>query len=304
MSPDPDQQEPPIPVDNRACLTPTWCSLPWTPWVPFTADKEEFRLIPKDPGLYRIRPAGKDFLVYIGETRRQLHWRLHELRHTLQRGELMPWNEPMTEAPSLWAWQKAEGYSYECSAAPLDASPGGRRGMQSYLLYQYRQEHGESTLCNFGRFHPRYRRSTNRKENQRGGKLEENHLDNPAGGPSIQPLPVMGTPGERYWMGIGWIGKLPLDGESVSTVSPGAGLYLLFERDTQELVYIGHSPDCAQRLRSHAMKLLDEKDMLFSYFIEKKPLLPHNLKEQENDLIGNYFDTYRKAPRYQFGNAR
>jgi hypothetical protein len=242
--------------------------------------------------------------MYIGETRRQLHGRLHELRHTLHRGELMPWSEPMTEAPSLWAWQNAEGYSYECSATPLDASLWGRRGMMSYLLYQYRQEHGESTLCNFGRFHPRYRRSTNRKENKRGGKLEENHLDNPAGGPSIKPLPAMGTPGERYWMGIGWIGKLPLDGESVSLVPPGAGLYLLFERDTHNLVYIGQSADCAQRLRSHAMQLLDEKDMLFSYFIEKKPLLPHNLKEQENDLVGNYFDIYRKAPRYQFGKSR
>ena len=304
MSPDPDQQEPEIPLDNRTYLAPTWCSLPWTPWVPFTADKEEFRTIPKEPGLYRIRPTGKDFLMYIGETRRQLHGRLHELRHTLHRGELMPWSEPMTEAPSLWAWQNAEGYSYECSAAPLDASMGGRRGMMSYLLYQYRQEHGESTLCNFGRFHPRYRRSTNRKENKRGGKLEENHLDNPAGGPSIKPLPAMGTPGERYWMGIGWIGKLPLDGESVSMVPPGAGLYLLFERDTHNLVYIGQSADCAQRLRSHAMKLLDEKDMLFSYFIEKKSLLPHNLKEQENDLVGNYFDIYRKAPRYQFGKSR
>ena len=304
MSPDPDQQDPEIPIDNRTYLTPEWCSLPWTPWVPFTADKEEFRTIPKEPGLYRIRPTGKDFLMYIGETRRQLHGRLHELRHTLHRGELMPWSEPMTEAPSLWAWQNAEGYSYECSATPLDASPGGRRGMMSYLLYQYRQEHGESTLCNFGRFHPRYRRSTNRKENKRGGKLEENHLDNPAGGPSIKPLPAMGTPGERYWMGIGWIGKLPLDGESVSTVPSGAGLYLLFERDTQNLVYIGQSADCAHRLRSHAMQLLDEKDMLFSYFIEKKPLLPHNLKEQENDLIGNYFDIYRKAPRYQFGKSR
>ena len=304
MSPDPDQQDPEIPIDNRTYLTPAWCSLPWTPWVPFTADKEEFRTIPKEPGLYRIRPTGKDFLMYIGETRRQLHGRLHELRHTLHRGELMPWSEPMTEAPSLWAWQNAEGYSYECSATPLDASPGGRRGMMSYLLYQYRQEHGESTLCNFGRFHPRYRRSTNRKENKRGGKLEENHLDNPAGGPSIKPLPAMGTPGERYWMGIGWIGKLPLDGESVSKVPPGAGLYLLFERDTQNLVYIGQSADCAHRLRSHAMQLLDEKDMLFSYFIEKKSLLPHNLKEQENDLVGNYFDIYRKAPRYQFGKSR
>jgi hypothetical protein len=304
MSPDPDQQEPEIPLDNRTYLTPTWCSLPWTPWVPFTADKEEFRTIPKEPGLYRIRPTGKDFLMYIGETRRTLHQRLHELRHTLRRGELMPWNDPHTAAPSLWAWQDAEGFGYECSATPLDASQGGRRGMESFLLYQYRQERGESTLCNFGRFHPRYRKSTNRKENKRGGKLEEQHQDNPAGGPSVKPLSAIGTPGDRYWMELAWIGKLPLDGDTISTVPPGAGLYLLFERDSHDLVYIGQSADCAQRLRSHALKLLDEKDMLVSYFIERKPMLPHNLKEQENDLIGNYFDRYRKAPRYQFGNTR
>ena len=299
MSPDPDQT--PADLNEREFFSENWCSLPWTPWVPFTADKEEFRTIPKEPGLYRIRPSGKDFLMYIGETRRTLHQRLHELRHTLQRGELMPWNDPHTAAPSLWAWQDAEGFEYECSATPLDASQSGRRGMESFLLYQYRQERGESTLCNFGRFHPRYRKSTNRKENQRGGKLEENHLDNPAGGPSVKPLPVLGTPGDRYWMELAWIGKLPLDGDTISTVPPGAGLYLLFERENQDLVYIGQSADCAQRLRSHAIKMLDEKDMLVSYHIEKKPLLPHNLKERENDLIGNYFDMYRKAPRYQFG---
>jgi hypothetical protein len=299
MSPDPDQ--PPADLNDREYFSENWCNLPWTPWVPFTADKEEFRTIPKEPGLYRIRPIGKDFLMYIGETKRTLHQRLHELRHTLRRGELMPWNDPHTAAPSLWAWQDAEGFEYECSATPLDASQGGRRGMESFLLYHYRQEYGASTLCNFGRFHPRYRKSTNRKENKRGGKLEENHQDNPAGGPSVKPLTAIGTPGDRYWMGIAWIGRLPLDGESVSMVPSGAGLYLLFERDNHDIVYIGQSADCAERLRSHAMKLLDEKDMLVSYHIEKKSLLPHNLKERENDLIGNYFDIYRKAPRYQFG---
>jgi len=105
-------------------------------------------------------------------------------------------------------------------------------------------------------------------------------------------------------MELAWIGRLPLDGETIGTVPPGAGLYLLFDRDTRDLVYIGQSADCAQRLRSHAMKLLDEKDMLVSYYIEKKPLLPYNLKEQENDLIGNYFEVERKAPKYQFGNIR
>jgi hypothetical protein len=176
--------------------------------------------------------------------------------------------------------------------------------MDSFLLYRYRQEHGASTLCNFGRFHPRYRKSTNRNENKRGGKLAGNHLDNPAGGPSMPPLPVTGTPGDRDWMGLAWSGRRPLDGETIGKVPPGAGLYLLFERGSRDLVYIGQSADCAQRLRSHAMKLLDEKNMLVSYYIEEKPLLPHNLKELENDLIGNYFEVYRKAPRYQFGKNR
>jgi hypothetical protein len=176
--------------------------------------------------------------------------------------------------------------------------------MESFLLYRYRQERGASTLCNFGRCHPRYRKSTNRKENRRGGKLADNHLDNPAGGQSMPPLPVTGTPGDRDWMGLAWSGIRPLDGETVATVPPGAGLYLLFEHDTRDLVHIGQSADCAKRLRSHAIKFLHEKDLLFSVYIEEKPVLPHNLKELENDLIGNYFELYRKAPKYQFGNNK
>jgi hypothetical protein len=73
----------------------------WTGWLPFTADNHEFQEILKEPGLYRIRPTGKDFLMYIGEIRRTLHQRLNELRHTLKRTDLMPWNDPHTAAPSL-----------------------------------------------------------------------------------------------------------------------------------------------------------------------------------------------------------
>jgi hypothetical protein len=69
--------------------------------VPFTATKEEFRQIPREPGLYRIKPVGKDFLMYIGETRRTVHERINELRQTLNRSDLMPWNDPNPAAPSL-----------------------------------------------------------------------------------------------------------------------------------------------------------------------------------------------------------
>jgi hypothetical protein len=120
MPPDPEQLTAELPA--REYLAEDWCSLPWTPWVPFAAGKEAFRQVQKEPGLYRIRPGGKDFLMYIGETKRTLHQRLHDLRMELHTRTLMPWADPHAEAAALWAWQDAEGYGYECSAAPLDAS--------------------------------------------------------------------------------------------------------------------------------------------------------------------------------------
>jgi hypothetical protein len=120
----------------------------------------------------------------------------------------------------------------------------------------------------------------------------------------MPPLQIKGTPCDRDWMGLAWSGMRPLDGETVSTVPHGAGLYLLFEHDTGDFVYIGQSADCAKRLRSHAIKFLDEKDLLFSSYIIEKAVLPHNLKELENDLIGIYFEKYRKVPKFQFGNIK
>jgi len=304
MSPDPDPVQPPTDIWNKTYFKSDWLNLSWSPWVPFSAAKEEFRFIPKDPGLYRIRPAGKEFLMYIGETRRTVHERINELRQTLKRKDLMPWNDPHTAAPSLWVWQDAEGYEYECSATPLDASQNARRGMESFLLYRYRQEFGESTLCNFGRFHPRYRKSTNRSEDRRGGKLEEINLDNPAGGPCIAPLPIVGNPGEPGWMGLSWSAGNPLDAEHIRAVPPGAGLYFLTDVGSQEIIYIGQSNNCQNRLLEHKRKSWDEKGLVFSYHPMKEPVPSHNLKELESDLIGNYFEAYRKAPAFQFKNQQ
>ena len=324
MPPDPefpfDPEDIPYFFDN-------WCSLPWSPWVPFNADKHTFHEIPHEPGLYRIRPAGKDFLMYIGETSRTLHKRLNDLRQNLRRSDLMPWSDPHTEAPALWSWwvewasaapravlpyqspeeeglpEGAGAVMLECSAAPLDASTNGRKGMESFLLYKYRQERGESPLCNFGRFHPRYRKSTNRKEGLRGGRLAEDQKDNPAGWPGIEPLEATGKPGESNWMGLEWTAGEPLAAENVREVSAGAGLYLLKDAGSQEIVYIGQSADVAKRLLDHSRKTWDDRSLAFSYQIIGQSVLPHNLRELENDLIGNYFENFRKAPEYQFKNS-
>ena len=300
--PEPVPEEPltPAGLEDLPWFSESWHNLPWSPWIPFTAEKHAFRAIPVEPGVYRIRPAGNDFLMYIGETNRALYQRLNELRQSLRRPDLMPWNDPDTSAPALWAWRDAEAYEYECSAAPLDASPAGRRAMKSFLLYRYRQEFGESTPCNFGRFHPRYRRSTNKSENLRGGKLAGGQKDNPPGGAGISPLCPAENPGDTRWMGITWSGKQDLAAETAGSVSPGPGLMVLSDAATGEILYIGQSMDCRKRLLDQCRKNWEGRTVQFSYHIPETPVLLHNLRELETDLIGNFFEQNRKAPEFQF----
>jgi len=302
MLPEPVPEELLTPADREDLpwFSESWHNLPWSPWVPFSAEKTEFRAIPAEPGIYRIRPIGKDFLMYVSETNRTLHQRLSELRQSLRRSDLMPWNDPDTSAPALWAWWNAEGYEYECSAAPLDASPAGRRAMECFLLYKYRQETGDSTYCNFGRFHPRYRRSTNKSEGHRGGRLADGQKDNPAGGSSLPPLPTSGIIGDADWMGIAWSRKKNLDAETAGFVPAGPGLYLLSDAATDEVLFIGQAMDCRKRLRDQVGKDREGRNVQFSYHIVEKPILPHNLRELENDLIGSFFGKNKKAPEFQF----
>lgn len=297
--------------EDRGYFSPAWGGLAWSPWVPFNVPREEFA-IPKVPGIYRIRPAGKDCLLYVGGTGQSLHKKLAELRQALRRGNLMPWSDPHAEAPVLWAywveWAAAAQSSgaapvmLECSAAPLDASAAGRQAMATFLLSSYRQEHGSSPPGNFGRFHPRYRKSSTRKEGRRGGRLADSQKDNPAGWPGTEPLVPEGAPGESGWMGLEWTAWQPLEEGAIEDVSPGAGLYLLADAGSREIVYIGQSPDVKERLAAHAAK--DGNGLLFSYQIVGHYVLPHHLKELECDLLGNFFEQYRRAPERQFRTGR
>jgi hypothetical protein len=291
------------PADSFADLpwfSASWQNLSWTEWIPFSATKAEFKEIPNEPGIYRIRPAGKDFLMYISETNRTLHQRINELRQNLRRTDLMPWNDPDISAPALWAWREAEGYGFECSAVPLDASAGGRRAMENFLISRYRQEYGASPVCSFGHFHPRYRRSTNRSEGRRGGLLREDQKDNPAGLPGLPPLPETGRPGDPAWMGISWSSSQALTPENVKTVPPGSGLFILSESASEEILYIGQAVDCKERLLDQCRRERAGHEILFTYHIPEKSLLPHQLREWECDLLGNYFSMTKKAPALQY----
>jgi hypothetical protein len=304
MTDEPEEILTPAGYDDLPWFTRSWQNLSWSEWVPLAAPRDEFRAIPGEPGIYRIRPAGKDFLMDISETNRTLHQRLAELRQSLRRTDLMPWNDPDISAPALWAWRDAEGYEYECSAAPLDASPAGRRAMENFLISRYRREFGASPVCSFGHFHPRYRRSTNRSEGRRGGRLREDQQDNPAGIPGISPLAESGRAGEPGWMGLSWTSPQALAPEKTGRIPAGPGLFILAEETTGEVLYIGLAMDCRGRLAEEYKKERPGCVLSFSCHIPAMPLQLHQLREIGCDLLGNYFQENKRAPGLQYMTAR
>jgi len=87
--------------------------------------------------------------------------------------EEMPYRDPHTAAPCLWAVQREEAEKLEVSVTTptLAEDKQSRKAFGDALIAVYRREWGEST-ANFGRIIDGYRQSTYRSGEERGGPLE------------------------------------------------------------------------------------------------------------------------------------
>jgi len=276
-----------------------WCGLEWTSWVPFSTTSRTLDNVPNTPGVYRIRPAGQNFLMYIGWTSGSLRECFAGIRQNVTK-PVMPAGDPWPVAPALWAWKDAKGYSYEFSSAPYGTTPDELKAAECYLTYRYRQECHESPACSFGRFHRKYRQAPDQKGGPAGGKIGPGEPLNPAGGPSASPLAVTGKPGEPGWMGLPWSPKRNLRTHTTGFVPPDPGYFLIFDALKNDLLAIGRAEDCGKALFGISREPWDDRELAYSFACEPKPLPPHNLLERENDLVGNYMEQKGSVPENQF----
>ena len=274
-----------------------WCGLKWTPWIRLKAGRNERKIIPNSQGVYRVRPYKHDFLVYIGQTGR-LKSRTSTLASNSYKLE-MPWNDPHTAAPNLWVWRQEQGWDYEVSVASTPTlTRQNREGLECLLLWKYRLERGESTLCNHGSFHPDYIKSSNRSKGQRGRKLDSGEPRNPAGGPSSPPLRPLNTYMSSDWMGLSWTEFEKL--KTASSLPADPGVYKLVDLANNELIYLGETDNLRSRLNQHKRKFLEAA---FSYVKLSLDTLHYERLEMENDLIGYHYYMTGKSPACQFGEA-
>lgn len=278
------------------CLQMDWCNLEWTPWIPF---QKPFISIPKVGGVYRIRSHKINYLVYIGQTGRSLQERLRTLGMQINK-EKMPFNDPHTAAPSLWTYRVEDGYEYEFSVAPVDLQTPYRQGLEDMLLWQHRITTGKSTLCNYGRFHPRYIKSKSKDSGKRGYKIPNDEPNNPTSGPSHSPLSLKGNPSDDNWMGLNWSDFLSLEKLDTKNLPKNTGLYKIIDDKTNELLYIGETFDLRTRLIYHSRRNFRGYIPIASYYTPLIILPKHQLLELEADLLGAYYYQYKKPPIKQY----
>lgn len=130
----------------------------WSEWLPLRGAGSNGQF-PALPGLYRVRrTTGQWGLDYVGQTGRSLRGRLGQLNVTY-RAE-MPYADPHTAAPALWAMRHRDGCDFEASVIEVTDIDQIRRALEATAITLYRMESGRSPAANFGRMPAGYRKST------------------------------------------------------------------------------------------------------------------------------------------------
>jgi hypothetical protein len=288
--------------------------LTWSPWRPLRGVWLAAST-PALPGLYRIRRANRTDLDYLGQTgagTMTLKKRLGMLRGVY--AAQMPYRDPHTAGPALWALAHATGAEFEASVCPVAGATPWRKGLEALAIALYRQQHGRSPTVSFGRMPGGYRMSSGYSTRLstagrlfRGGpspQADASHLT------SISPTgPLDGDPLSSTWCGHTWSPWSTLL-SARQQISPRAtGLYRIRRAGADELTYIGQGM-VASRLLAHALKAGDATNRQASAFANAASLeasytlnsswYTHQLLELENDLIAAHVLARHAIPTAQF----
>ncbi len=279
-----------------------WMDIRWTEWLSLDQADNELSSISTEPGLYRVRHSMRDGFEYIGQTGRSARGRVGALARNVY-SEEMPFRDPHTAAPCLWAIRDQYGPEFQVSAATpsFAISDQGRKGFEEALIAVARREMGKSPTANFGRMIAGYSQSSYRSGGYIGGPLNEGETESnakPGRGP-VSWENVDNVTGPN-WMGLSWSEPYRLENRLEPDL-PKAGVYRIwYDSEVPPLAYIGETSDFAGRLRRHEDTFGSEA--LFSVAAPEGMDAKHKRTEVETDLIGAHYLTNEEPPTTQFGN--
>lgn len=286
-------------VSNEAGIEDDdWLGFEWSPWYRLHPESDDLTKPPIDPGLYRVRHDVYDGLIYIEGSGRSVRGRIRALTRGIF-DEEMPYSDPHTAAPSLWAIANEYGAGFEVSVAtpPAAADDRQRKAIEDALVAVHRRETETNLVGNFGRMPPGYEKSTQRGGGDRGGQSDEADRSYREG---IDPLPWENPKALTAddWMGLSW--SEPIELRAVTGEIPSyGGVYRLWEPETPSpLRYLSETVNLSNRLDSHRRAY--DGDLLVSYAPLTEYVRTFQLKQVETELLGAHWLASRQAPTDQY----
>jgi len=277
-----------------------WLDVDWSNWGTLDPTGDHLSTFSTDEGLYRVRHPARAGLEYIGETGRNLRGRVRALARGAFANE-MPYRDPHTAAPCLWAVQQEDGEKLEVSVATptLAEDKQSRKAFEDAQIAVYRREMGESPTANFGRIIDGYQQSTYRSGEERGGPLEPGETESNTE-EGVGPLDWSRSDDvlSEDWMGLLWSSPQPL-ADADASIPTDDGLYRIWREDEElPLEYIGQSSNLKSRLYRHRRNR--DEALLFSYSELGEHDAQHKREEVETELIGVHWLEVGASPRDQF----
>jgi hypothetical protein len=278
-------------------------SLIWSNWK-FLSEPKAISA-PSKPGLYRARDASTKTILYVGDTgaKSGLGGRISQLRTCLR--DEMPYADPHTAAPALWAYLADGGGSIEISFAIFEGDKQTRKSHEAVLISQLRDSVGESPLASFGRMPNGWLKSTGNNKylansgKRHRGKRDDSQIRNSS---MTSSLDKDRSPIDTNWGNFDWSSW----NEQPPTQAFN-GIYRIRKSSQPTLVYIGEGI-VSDRLRAHLKKGHYPSHQQFEYFssnlefswVVTSDLVSTQRKELENDLIASHFLFTGLCPPAQF----
>jgi hypothetical protein len=286
-------------VNEAGIYDSDWLGFDWSPWLSLHPDGEELDVLSTDPSLYRLRHETYEGLIYIGETGRSLRGRLRALVRGVFDDE-MPFSDPHTASPSLWAIVDRHGPGFEVSGTtpPEAEDKQQRKAIEDALIALHRRESNTNLIGNFGRMPPGYNKSKQRSSGIRGGRSDDDSHRSFREG--VDPLPWTNPTGvtESDWMGLAWSPPEPLS-ESRGSIPDDSGLYRIWDPDdAPPLEYIGETVTLSNRLNRHRRNR--DENLHFSYVVRPELDEKFKLSQVESELLGAHWLACKTAPRDQY----
>ncbi|CAB4665849.1 unannotated protein [freshwater metagenome] len=276
----------------------------WSKWIDLRGAQINPQS-PKDEGVYRIRDRNSGRILYVGETN-NLRRRFSHLQNSFSAE--IPYADPHTAAPALWAYLQENDTSLDISFIIVQGSRAKRMTVETSYIAILRHEVGESPLANFGQMPNGWIKSSgNSSKLVQMGKRFKGYRNNDAirtpSMPSI--LDLSNSSLECNWGNLQWSNweEFPISLPPHSVI----GLYRIRRPEAQMLSYIGQGKILA-RLKAHSLKYGDDGHAqshdfspgFLTSWTSVQIIHSRQLLEMEADLIASHYITLNACPTAQF----